>query len=116
MNATVVAAQGTGSRIAQVIRDVDVAGAGAGAKSCSVIGVETKDTWPETVTKLKILATTVTGVVTFPGTARSLRRRESSSASAVAKLDIWPVTVTMPMSRSVTPAVALVTSRNFVKR
>lgn len=111
-----VAARGTGSSIAQVQRDVDVAGAEVEAKRCSVIGVETKDTWPVTVNKLKILATTAAGVVTFLGIARSLRRSENSSASAVAKLATWLGTATRPMSRSVTPVVVLVTSKNFVNR
>lgn len=96
--------------------DVDVAGAEDGGKRCSVIGVETKDTWPVIVNKLKILATTAAGVVTFLGTARSLRRSGSSSASAVAKLGTWLGTATRPTSRSATPAVGLVTSKNFVPR
>lgn len=116
MNAMDVAARGTGSSIAQMLPDADVAGAEDGEKRCFVIGVETKDTWPVIVNKLKILATTVAGVVTFLGTARSLRRSESSSASAVAKLATWLGTAIRPMSRSVTPAVALVTSKNFVNR
>ncbi|XP_029993786.1 cellular nucleic acid-binding protein-like [Sphaeramia orbicularis] len=55
--------------------DVDAAGVGDEARSCSAIGAETKDTWHGTVTKLRMRATTATGVVTFPGTARSLRKR-----------------------------------------
>lgn len=111
-----VAAQGIGSSIAQMQVDVDVAGVEDGVKRCSAIGVETKDTWPVIVNKLKILATTVAGVVTFLETARSLRRSESSFASVVAKLATWLGTATRPMSRSVTPAVVLVTSKNFVNR
>lgn len=112
-----VAARGIGSSIAHRHNlHVDVAGAEDGVKRCSVIGVETKDTWPVIVNKLKILATTVAGVVTFLGTARSLRRSESSSASAAAKLATWLGTATRPMSRSATPAVVLVTSKNFVNR
>lgn len=61
-------------------------------------------------------ATTVTGVATFPGTARSPKRRGSSSATLAAKLAIWLVTVIMPTSRSATPAVGLATSRNFATR
>lgn len=119
-------------------------------QSCSVIGVETKDTWPGTVTKLRMVwipivflqfylvpifprnvffffflivffppdqrATTATGVVTFPGTARSPKRRESSSATLAGKLVTWPVTVITPMSRSATPAVGLATSRSCAIR
>lgn len=94
---------------------MDVARAEHGEKNYSVIGVETKDTWLVIVNKLKILATTVAGVVTFLGTARSPRRNESRSATAVARLATWLATVTM-QSRNVTPVVVLVTSRSFVNR
>lgn len=109
-----VAALGTGSRTAPLpVVHVGVAGGvGDEARSFSVIGVETKDTWPGTVTKLRMHATTATEVATFPGTARSQKRRESSSATPAAKLVTWPVTVIMPTSRSATPVVGLATSRN----
>ncbi|KAI9517676.1 hypothetical protein NQZ68_000843 [Dissostichus eleginoides] len=75
---------------------VDVSAAAAGvedeARTFSVIGVETKDTWPGTVTKLRMCATTATNQAT------------------------WPVTVGMPTTGSATPAVGLVTSRDFVIR
>lgn len=61
-------------------------------------------------------ATTATGVVTFPGTARSPKRRESSSATLAGKLVTWPVTAITPMSRSATPAVGLATSRSCAIR
>ncbi|MEQ2217609.1 hypothetical protein XENOCAPTIV_016524 [Xenoophorus captivus] len=38
---------------------VDVAGAGDEERSCSVIGVETRDTWPGTVTKLRMVCNVV---------------------------------------------------------
>lgn len=58
-------------------------------------------------------ATTATGVVTFPGTVRSPNGRGSSSATIVEKLVTWPVSATMPMSRSASPVGHLATSRNF---
>lgn len=61
-------------------------------------------------------ATTVEGVVTSPGTARSPRRRGSRSATTVAKLVMWPETVTMPTSRSVTPVAGSGTYRRAAKR
>lgn len=87
-----------------------------GDEKCSVTGVETRDTWPGTVSKLRMRATTATRVVTSPGTARSLRRRGSSFATPVERPVIWPATAIMPTSRSATPAVALATSRNSVTR
>lgn len=115
MSALDVAAPGIGSRIV-LMPAGHVDAAGVGDENCSVIVVETKDTWPGIVTKLRMRATTATGVATFPGTARSPKRRESSCATPVAKLATWPVTVITPMSRSATPAVGLVTSRSFVIR
>lgn len=111
-----VAVRATGSNIAQMHLVEDVAEAEDGVKRCSVIGVETKDTWPVIVNKLKILATTVAGVVTSLGTVKSLRRSGSSSASAVVKLVTWLETATRPTNRSVTPVGVLVTSKNFVNR
>lgn len=117
MSALDVAALDIGSSTAlmPVVR-VAVAGDEDEARSCSVIGAETKDTWPGTVTKLRMRATTATGVVTFPGTARSPKRRESSSATLAGKLVTWPVTAITPMSRSATPAVGLATSRSCAIR
>jgi len=112
-----VAAPAIGSNIALMpVVHVDADGGGDVARSCSVIGVETKDTWQGTVTKLKMRATTATGVATFPGTARNPKKRESSCATPVVKLDTWRGTVIMLMSRSATPAVGLVTSRSFALR
>ena len=62
------------------------------ARKCSVIGVETKDILPGTVTKLRICATTATNQAT------------------------WLVTVGMPTTGGATPAVGLVTSRDVVIR
>lgn len=59
-------------------------------------------------------ATTATGVVTFPGTARSPSARGSSSATTAEKLVTWPASAIMPMSRSASPVGRLATSRNFV--
>lgn len=109
-----VAVQDIGSRTVRLL-DGDVEGAVHGVKTFSVIGVEPRDTWPVIVNKLKILATTVTGVVTFLGTARSPRRNESRPATAVARPATWLGTVTT-RSRNATPAVVSVTSRNFVLR
>lgn len=62
------------------------------------------------------LATTATGVVTFPGTAGSLNGRGSSCATTAERLVTWPVTAIMPTSRSATPAAGLATSRNFATK
>lgn len=61
-------------------------------------------------------ATTATGVVTFPGTARSPKRRGSSSATPAGKPATWPVTAITPTSRSATLAVGLATSRSCAIR
>lgn len=117
MSALDVAVLVIGSSIAPILLvNVDVAGVGDEARSCSVIGVEIKDTWPGTVTKLRMRATTATGAVTFPGTARSPKRKESSCATPAAKLDTWPATAIMLTSRSATRAEGLATSRNFAIR
>lgn len=107
-----MAVQATGSRTVPMLEGGDVAG--AEEETFSAIGVENKVTSPGIVSRLKMRATTATGAVTSLATARSRRRRESRCATAVAKPDTWPVSVTMPTSRNATPAEALVTSRSFV--
>jgi len=101
-----VAALGIGSRIVPVLPlHVDVVPEdGDGTRTCSVTGVETRDTWPGTVNRPRMLATTATGVVTFPGTVRSPKGRESSSATPVGRPATWPVTAITPTSRNATPA------------
>lgn len=61
-------------------------------------------------------ATTAEGVATSPGTARSRRRRGSRFVTTVAKLAMWPETVTTPTSRSATPAVDSGTYRKVARK
>lgn len=55
-------------------------------------------------------------MATSPGIARSPRRRGSKFATTVARPATWPVTVTMPTSRSATPAAASDTFRKAVRK
>jgi len=107
-----VAVQVTGSRTVPMLEDGDVAG--AGEEIFFAIGVENKDTLPGIANRLRMRATTATGVVTSLVTARNRRRKESRCATAVAKPDMWPESVTMPTSRNAIPAEASVTSKSFV--
>lgn len=95
-----------------------VAGAEEGVRGwiCSATDAENKATLPRTVNRLRMRATTATGVVTFPGTARSRGRRGSSAATTAARPDMWPGTVNTPTSRSATPVVDLDTSRSSVTK
>jgi len=106
-----VAVQVTGSRTVPMLEGGDVAG--AEEETFSAIGVENKVTSPGIASRRRMHATTATGVVTSLATARSRRRRGSRCATAVAKPDMWPVSVTMPTSRNAIPAEASVTSKSF---
>lgn len=61
-------------------------------------------------------ATTAIGVDIFPETVKNPKRKESNAATTVAKLAMWHETVTMPMSRSATPAGGSDTSRSYVTK
>jgi len=84
--------------------------------ACPAIVVDSKVTLPGTVSQLKMHVTTATRLVTYLGIARNPKRRGNKSATAVARQAMWPVTATMPTSRSATPAEALATSRRHATK
>lgn len=110
-----VAVLDTGSRTALMLVAV-VAGAEDEERICSVTGVVSRDTSPEIANRLRMRATTATGVAIFLETVKNPKRSESSVVITAVKLVMWHATVTMPTSRSATPVGALGTSRNYVTR
>lgn len=96
--------------------DEDVAKVAEGEKISSVIAVESLATLLETVKEQRMPAITAAGEATSPETARSPKRRGSRCATTVARLAMWLVTATTPMSRSATPVGGLDTFRKAVKK